>query len=163
MASRIVYYCVEHGYITYTTYSTESIMPCRKCGLELEAVDIGGAFCSKCGDQYADAGICPKCGRELHTYDPPALITRICSKCGMTYHALPEYFSRVLGCCTLCGGTLQFPPPVYNVHTLIDGSWDNHDPGKVFKEHNEKLKRREGTGYDYVTPTQKIRRKFEKD
>jgi len=49
------------------------------------------------------------------------------------------------------------------VHTRVDYDFDSKPWGQTFKEHNERLKRREGTGSDYVTPIQKIRRKFGMD
>lgn len=72
----------------------------------------------------------------------------------------PETKSAVLPC-PKCKE--QMRQNIGTTHTVIDRSWDGKNPGKVFQEHNEKLKKREGSGYDYLTPTQKIRERHTGD
>lgn len=69
----------------------------------------------------------------------------------------PEKKCRIMTC-PKCGGEMH--QIIGTTHTSIGRSWDGHNPGKVFQEHNDKLKKREGTGYDYLTPTQKIRERY---
>jgi predicted nucleic acid-binding Zn ribbon protein len=60
--------------------------------------------------------------------------------------------------CSKCEGAMH--QQIGTVHMQVGHSWDGHNPGKVFQEHNEKLKKREGTHADYLTPTDKIREHY---
>jgi len=121
----------------------------------IEEVFKPSYFCSKCGDVYEDIEDCPKCGDKL-SVTTIYRVKRICNRCNKKFEATVEYFEDNPKCSD-CKEYLELLPSNDTHSFIFDGQWNGRPIGKVIRERNEQLKKK-NAGYSYEN-TSSIRNK----
>jgi len=114
---------------------------------------IGEAFCPKCGIFYKelDMNACRHCNTTLN-FTESYLVSKKCSACGSIVNAPPSYFEQqsITPCCGK--GVLETMITFGETPSFsIDGKFNGANRGKIIKEKNEQLKKK-NAGYSYENP-----------